>query len=302
MNGPIGMNEPIAAVIVGLLLSLSAGVRITLPLLGVNLLAFYHEITLPDNMTWLGTEPTLIILSVACAAETLVHFIPAAGTWIKAMATPLAFVAGTLLMAVPLGDDMAKPPVSPAPPDLSQTPPAPPDLTAPADFASSSSGCTAHLVINEVKVAGTSNVDDEFIEIFNPCPTPVSLVNWTLGHYAATGTTANVIATLTGNISGNGYYLIAESSCACSTIADVTYSSGSLAAAGGGVGLRNSSGTVIDSVGYGTGTSNAYVEGAPAAAPAGGSSIGRHPNGYDSDHNDADFTVSTTPTPRAANP
>ena len=74
------MNEQIAAIIVGLLLSLSAGVRITLPLLAVNLLAFYHEITLPDNMTWLGTEPTLIILSVACAAETLVHFIPAAGT------------------------------------------------------------------------------------------------------------------------------------------------------------------------------------------------------------------------------
>jgi hypothetical protein len=70
----------------------------------VNLLAFYHEITLPENMAWLGTEPTLIILSAACAAETIVHFIPAAGTWLKAMATPLAFVAGTLLMAVPLGD------------------------------------------------------------------------------------------------------------------------------------------------------------------------------------------------------
>ena len=98
------MNEPIAAVIVGLLLSLSAGVRVTLPLLAVNLLAFYHEITLPDNMAWLGSEPTLIILMVACVAETLVHFIPAVGTWLKAAATPLAFVAGTLLMAVPLGD------------------------------------------------------------------------------------------------------------------------------------------------------------------------------------------------------
>ena len=98
------MNEPIAAVIVGLLLSVSAGFRIMLPLLGVNLLAFYHEITLPDNMTWLGTEPTLIVLSVACVAETIIHFVPAAGTWVKAMATPLAFVAGTLLMAVPLGD------------------------------------------------------------------------------------------------------------------------------------------------------------------------------------------------------
>ena len=98
------MNEPIAAVIVGLLLCMSAGFRIMLPLLGVNLLAFYHKITLPDNMAWLGTQPTLIILSVACAAETIIHFIPAAGTWLKALATPLAFVAGTLLMAVPLGD------------------------------------------------------------------------------------------------------------------------------------------------------------------------------------------------------
>jgi hypothetical protein len=98
------VNEPIAAIIVGLLLSLSAGVRITLPLLAVNVLAFNHEITLPTNVAWLSTEPTLIILSVACEAETLVHFIPAAGTWIKAMATPLAFTAGTLLMAVPLGD------------------------------------------------------------------------------------------------------------------------------------------------------------------------------------------------------
>jgi Domain of unknown function (DUF4126) len=98
------VNEPIAAVIVGLLLSLSAGVRVTLPLLAVNLLAFYHEITLPENVAWLGTGPTLIILSVACVTETIIHFIPAAGTFLKAMATPLAFVAGTLLMAVPLGD------------------------------------------------------------------------------------------------------------------------------------------------------------------------------------------------------
>jgi hypothetical protein len=98
------VNEPIAAIIVGLLLSVSAGFRTTLPLLVVNLLAFNREITLPDNLNWLGSEPTLILLSVAFAAETIVHFIPAAGTWLRAMATPLAFVAGTLLMAVPLGD------------------------------------------------------------------------------------------------------------------------------------------------------------------------------------------------------
>lgn len=98
------MNEPIAAVIVGLLLSISSGFRITLPLLAVNLLAQNRQITLPDNLAWLGSDGTTIILCVACALETIVHFIPAVGTHIKAMATPLAFVAGTLLMAVPLGD------------------------------------------------------------------------------------------------------------------------------------------------------------------------------------------------------
>ncbi|MCE0498392.1 MAG: DUF4126 domain-containing protein [Methylacidiphilales bacterium] len=96
------VNEPVAAVIVGLLLSLSAGVRITLPLLALNLLALDHLVTLPANLAWLGSEPTLIIVSVACVAETVVHYIPAAGTFLKAAATPLAFVAGTLLMAVPL--------------------------------------------------------------------------------------------------------------------------------------------------------------------------------------------------------
>jgi len=97
------INEPIAAVIVGLLLSLSAGVRMTLPLLAVNLMAWYQVIALPKDLDWLGTVSTMIVLIAAAVAETTVHFIPAAGTGLKAIATPLAFVAGTLLMAVPLG-------------------------------------------------------------------------------------------------------------------------------------------------------------------------------------------------------
>jgi len=102
LGAVIPLNEPIAAVIVGLLLSLSAGVRITLPLLALNLLALYHVVTLPANLAWLGGEPTLIIVSVAGVAETVIHYIPAAGTSLKAAATPMAFIAGTLLMAVPL--------------------------------------------------------------------------------------------------------------------------------------------------------------------------------------------------------
>ena len=100
----MNQNETIAMVLVGLLFSLSAGVRITLPLLALNLLAGSHVITLPSNLAWMDNTPTLILLGVACVAETLVHFVPVVGTSVKAVSTPLAFTAGTLLMAVPLSE------------------------------------------------------------------------------------------------------------------------------------------------------------------------------------------------------
>jgi hypothetical protein len=99
-----GLNEPIAACMIGLLLAVSAGVRVTLPLLAVNLMAYNHVIALPANLSWLGSQPTLILLCVAGVAETIVYFIPVAGTYLKAVATPLAFAGGTVLMAVPLHD------------------------------------------------------------------------------------------------------------------------------------------------------------------------------------------------------
>jgi hypothetical protein len=45
-----------------------------------------------------------MLLSVAFVAETIIHFVPAVGTHLKALTTPLSFVGGTLLMAIPLGD------------------------------------------------------------------------------------------------------------------------------------------------------------------------------------------------------
>jgi hypothetical protein len=95
-------NETIALVLVGLLFSLSAGVRMTLPLIALNQFAEHHVIALPPNLSWMGDPGTLILLGVAFVAETLVHFVPIVGTSVKAISTPLAFAAGTLLMAVPL--------------------------------------------------------------------------------------------------------------------------------------------------------------------------------------------------------
>ena len=74
------------------------------------------------------------------------------------------------------------------------------------------------------------------------------------------------------------------------------------AATGGGVGLRDAAGNLVDSVGWGMAT-NAFVEGTVTAAPPTtvepGTSPWRVPDGDDS--NAADFTLDDSPTPKAAN-
>ncbi|HEY2743555.1 MAG TPA: lamin tail domain-containing protein [Polyangia bacterium] len=159
-----------------------------------------------------------------------------------------------------------------------------------------------HIVVNEVKTGGTASADDEFVELYNPCAIDIDLAGSTLVHRSATGTTETLIITLNETIISGGYLLVAGLNYTGSGTPDQTYGgAGDFAQAGGGVGLRDTTGALIDSMGYGSGTTNALVEGAPAAAPASGQSIARTPNGADSNHNDADFAVATTPTPRAAN-
>jgi hypothetical protein len=161
-----------------------------------------------------------------------------------------------------------------------------------------------HVVVNEVKVAGTSDLGtvagDEFIELYNPCGTTLDLTGSSLVYRSATGANDVVIINLTKTIAAGGYYLVAGPGYSNGGTPDQTYGGGRLAAAGGGVGLRDGAQLLVDSVGYGTAT-NAFVESAAAAAPPSGQSIARTPNGADSDRNATDFAVATTPTPRAAN-
>jgi hypothetical protein len=180
----------------------------------------------------------------------------------------------------------------------------PGDLAPPSDGGVPLPTCAAgkHIVVNEVKTGSATSADDEFIELYNQCAIDIDLTGSTLVHRAATGTAEQVIVNLTKTITAGGYLLVAGLNYTGSATPDQTYGgSGMLASTGGGVGLRDSTQALIDSMGYGTGTNNALVEGAPAAAPPNGESSARTPNGTDTNHNDADFTVATTPTPRASN-
>ena len=94
----------------------------------------------------------------------------------------------------------------------------------------------------------------------------VDLTGSTLVYRAAAGVTDVVIISLTKSIAAGGYYLVTGPTFGDLGAPDQSYGSGHLAAAGGGVGLRDSAQLLVDSVGYGTAT-NAFVESAAAPAP-----------------------------------
>jgi predicted extracellular nuclease len=163
--------------------------------------------------------------------------------------------------------------------------------------------CLSMVKVNEVQTGGSGSLTDEFIELYNPCSSAVDLTGSRLAYRSATNATAsdtNVIAMLTGMIPAGGYYLVANANYSGSATPDIKpFQSSGLAATGGGVGLRDSVGTLIDSVGWGS-ANNPFVETAVVTAPAVSKSAARIPNGTDSNNNSADFTVGT-PTPKAAN-
>jgi hypothetical protein len=159
---------------------------------------------------------------------------------------------------------------------------------------------TTQLSVNEVETGGSSSAADEFVEIANAGTAPVDIGRFKLVYRSSAGTSDVSLATVPAGtvLAAGGFYLFAGSGYTGSATADQSFSTG-LASTGGGIGIRDSSGRLIDSVGYGTAT-NALVEAAAAPAPSAGSSIARHPDGHDTQSNASDFTVGDT-TPRASN-
>ncbi|MGZ4384002.1 MAG: lamin tail domain-containing protein [Gaiellaceae bacterium] len=156
------------------------------------------------------------------------------------------------------------------------------------------------LLVNEVMTGATGAAANEFVEIVNASSSQADIGGWKLVYRSASGTSDTVLATIPAGtiLPAGGFYLFGGSGYSGSVAADQSFATG-LAATGGAVGLRDASANLVDSVGYGT-AANALVEGAPAPAPAAGSSIARH-SSTDTNDNAADFAVAATPTPRAAN-
>ncbi|MBM9506177.1 ExeM/NucH family extracellular endonuclease [Actinacidiphila acididurans] len=155
------------------------------------------------------------------------------------------------------------------------------------------------LVINEVYGGGGNSgatYTNDYIELFNPTDATVDVSGWSVSYYSAKGNLGGSTA-LTGSIPAHGYYLVQEGQGAGGTTPLPTPdASGQLAlsATAGSVTLSDAAGSVVDTVGFGTG---AIVEGGDAPAPSNTTAVTRATPGADTDNNNADF-VTAAPNPR----
>jgi hypothetical protein len=157
--------------------------------------------------------------------------------------------------------------------------------------------------VNEIATGTATAAGDEFVELANAGTAQADLGGWKLVYRSATGSSDTTLGTIpVGTTLPAGAFYLFASTTFTGPAPDVSFSSG-LAGAGGAVGLRDPTGALADSVGWGIAT-NALVEAAAAPAPPAttpGSSIVRIPDGHDTGNNSADFTTTATPTPGAAN-
>ena len=171
--------------------------------------------------------------------------------------------------------------------------------------ASGGGGSSGDIRVNEFMTGSTGAASNEFVELVNVGAAAADVGGFKVAYRSAAGTSDTTLATIPDGttIPAGGFYLLGGSGYLGSQTPDQTFSA-SLAATGGGLAVRDATGAILDSVGYGEAT-NAFVEGHPAAAPpataAPGSSADRIPDGHDTNDNAADFSVSATPSPKAAN-
>ena len=92
------------SVALGIGLAAATGLRLFVPMLVASAAAYTGHLPLSENFAWLATLPALILLGVAAAVEILAYYIPGVDNLLDTLATPLAFVAGTIVAAAVMTD------------------------------------------------------------------------------------------------------------------------------------------------------------------------------------------------------
>jgi Domain of unknown function (DUF4126) len=98
------MSDLALSIVLGVALAAATGFRVFLPMLIVSAAAYTGHLHLDDSFAWLGTLSALIMLSVAAVVEILAYYIPVVDNLLDVVATPAAFVAGTVVSAAVIVD------------------------------------------------------------------------------------------------------------------------------------------------------------------------------------------------------
>ena len=93
------------SIVLGIGLAASTGFRVFLPMLIVSAAAYTGHLPLDPNFAWLGTPAALIMLSVAAFVEIIAFYIPGVDNLLDTLATPAAFVAGSIVSAAVMADE-----------------------------------------------------------------------------------------------------------------------------------------------------------------------------------------------------
>jgi hypothetical protein len=92
------------SIALGVGLAAATGFRVFLPMLIVSAAAYSGHLPLGDSFAWLGTPSALTMLGVAAAAEIVAYYVPGVDNLLDTLATPAAFVAGTIVSAAVMTD------------------------------------------------------------------------------------------------------------------------------------------------------------------------------------------------------
>ncbi len=98
----MSLIETLLAVALGLALAAAVGLRVFVPLLVVAVAARLGSFELPASFAWIATTPAVATFAIAAAAEVAAYYIPGVDNLLDLLMTPLALIAGTLVMVAPL--------------------------------------------------------------------------------------------------------------------------------------------------------------------------------------------------------
>jgi uncharacterized protein DUF4126 len=92
------------SIALGVGLAAATGFRIFLPMLILSAAAYTGHLSLDERFAWLATPAALTTLSVAALLEILAYYVPAVDNLLDVLATPAAWVAGTVVSAAVMID------------------------------------------------------------------------------------------------------------------------------------------------------------------------------------------------------